>query len=253
MSERALSFGANAALYDRARPSYPPELVDALLAEPAPHVLDVGCGTGIAGRLFAARGCDVLGVEPDTEMAAVARTHGLAVEVAPFEDWKPAGRSFQLAICAQAWHWLDHARAVPKLGDAIPPGGRFAAFWNFGMPADETSASLDAIYAEHAPQMTRVTTVARGAFRDRIHETGTRWCDLDETPGFSPPQRIAIEWAHVYTRAEWIDQLRTHSDHALLPAETRERLLSDIAELLDANGGAVEVEYRTYAIVVRRR
>ncbi len=60
---RALSFGGVAALYDRARPSYPAALIDDLMAWEPREVLDVGCGTGKAARLVAERGCDVLGVE----------------------------------------------------------------------------------------------------------------------------------------------------------------------------------------------
>jgi ubiquinone/menaquinone biosynthesis C-methylase UbiE len=57
---RAESFGAVAQLYDRARPTYPPSLIDALITDSPRRVLDVACGTGIAGALLAARGCDVL-------------------------------------------------------------------------------------------------------------------------------------------------------------------------------------------------
>ena len=71
-------------------------------------VLDVGCGTGKAARLLAARGSDVLGVEIDREMAEVARSHGLTVEVASFEG---VGRGTAArSTCwpaAQAWHWVD--------------------------------------------------------------------------------------------------------------------------------------------------
>jgi SAM-dependent methyltransferase len=48
----AESFGSEAERYDRARPSYPGEMVDRIVAgSPGPGVLDVGCGTGIAARL----------------------------------------------------------------------------------------------------------------------------------------------------------------------------------------------------------
>jgi len=82
---RAESFGAVAQLYDRARPSYPEALINALLAGGARRVLDVGSGTGIAAALLAARGCSVLGVEVDARMAAVARAKGIDVEVGRFE------------------------------------------------------------------------------------------------------------------------------------------------------------------------
>src|SRR5687768_8494931 len=83
---RATVFGTDARQYDRARPSYPRALLDALVTVDVQHVLDVGCGTGIAARAFAARGCRVHGVEADVRMAEVARTHGIAVDVARFED-----------------------------------------------------------------------------------------------------------------------------------------------------------------------
>src|SRR5436305_7380373 len=99
---RAESFGAAAELYDRVRPSYPPALLDDLLSDGARTVLDVGCGTGIAAALLAAGRCDVLGVEVDERMAALARAKGITVEVAAFESWDDRGRRFDLLTCAQA-------------------------------------------------------------------------------------------------------------------------------------------------------
>src|SRR5579875_1636628 len=111
---RAESFGTVAANYDRFRPSYPPALIDDLVATGAHTVLDVGCGTGKAAVLLAARGLDVLGVEIDPKMAELARSHGVPVEVSSFEGWDAAGRMFDLLTCGQAWHWVDPARGVPK-------------------------------------------------------------------------------------------------------------------------------------------
>ena len=52
--------------------------------------------------MFAVRGCRVLGVEPDDRMAAVARSHRIEVEVATFEEWDPAGRTFDYSMPARA-------------------------------------------------------------------------------------------------------------------------------------------------------
>ncbi len=67
----------------------------------------MGHGTGIAARQTAERGVDVLGVELAPGVAEIARRYGIAVEIAAFEDWDVAGRTFARAISAQAWHWLD--------------------------------------------------------------------------------------------------------------------------------------------------
>src|SRR5690606_8200680 len=44
--DRSLSFGSQAAAYERGRPSYPPEAIDWLLPPDGRDVLDLGAGTG---------------------------------------------------------------------------------------------------------------------------------------------------------------------------------------------------------------
>jgi SAM-dependent methyltransferase len=81
--ERALLFAEEAGRYDHRRPSYPDELIDEVLGGSPRHlsVLDVGCGAGIASRLMAARGANVLGVELNGPMAAVAERSGIPVDL----------------------------------------------------------------------------------------------------------------------------------------------------------------------------
>src|SRR5262249_49311684 len=60
-------------LYARYRPGYPPAAIELILRRcglggPDEVLADVGCGTGISSRLFAARGVPVLGIEPNEEM-----------------------------------------------------------------------------------------------------------------------------------------------------------------------------------------
>src|SRR5258708_26198936 len=98
--ERSKLFDREAERYDRYRPTYPDALIDDLLG-PKPEgldVLDVGCGTGIASRPMAQRGTKVLGVDVAPRMAEIARSHGIDVQTGAFEDWDPAGRSFDPVI-----------------------------------------------------------------------------------------------------------------------------------------------------------
>ena len=74
---RADSFGAAARVYDARRPRYPVQLIDDLLMQGARTVLDVGAGTGIASEQLLGRGVNVLAVEPDPRMAAIAREKGI--------------------------------------------------------------------------------------------------------------------------------------------------------------------------------
>ena len=127
---RAESFGSIAEVYDRLRPAPAPAFVDELVALAPETVLDVGCGTGKVARELSARGLEVLGVELDERMAAIAREHGIEVELGAFEDWDPRGRTFDLITCGDAWHWIDPERGWRKIGAVLRPGGTVVRFWN---------------------------------------------------------------------------------------------------------------------------
>jgi SAM-dependent methyltransferase len=245
---RAESFGTVAELYDRVRPSYPAGLVDALLLERPKRVLDVGCGTGIAGTLLLARGCEVLGVEIDERMARLARARGLRVEIAPFEQWDSGGRIFELVISGQAWHWIDPVAGAQKASTVLPEGGRICLFWNFGDPPREVAELLAPIYARHAPGVESYS-VLLGNYDARAESTaaGIAACGC-----FTPAEVSRFRWSRTHERSGWLELLQTHSDHQALPAAKRERLLAAIGEALDSLGGSFEMAYETVLVSARR-
>src|SRR5689334_17429661 len=90
--ELRTTFGEDADLYDRVRPTYPPALYDelaALLDVPRPRVLEIGCGTGQATRPMLERGWSVQAVELSPELSRVARAKLPELEVitADFDTW----------------------------------------------------------------------------------------------------------------------------------------------------------------------
>jgi SAM-dependent methyltransferase len=246
---RAESFGADAERYDRARPSYPKALVDELLGDGATRVLDVGCGTGIAARLFGARDCEVLGIEPDQRMARFARRRGLTVEVAQFEGWDPRERRFDLLTCGQAWHWIDPGLGAIKAADVLSPTGRVGLFWNFARFPPDVGAALAATYGRLEPELERYS-VLLGNSDGRL---ATAREALLGTRRFTPPALLMWEWTRRYTTEQWLESLLTHSDHQMLPAPRRDALLGAVGASIDELGGAFEVSYETHLVTARAR
>ena len=95
-------------------------------------VLDLGAGTGKFTRSLVARGLDVIAVEPDDVMRATladalpsVRTVKGTAEAIPLPD-----ASVDVITAAQAWHWVDQARALPEAARVLRPGGSLALVWN---------------------------------------------------------------------------------------------------------------------------
>jgi SAM-dependent methyltransferase len=243
---RAESFGSVAEQYDRFRPSYPSALIDDLAALDPADVLDVGCGTGKAGRLLAERGLPVLGVEIDGEMAKVARRHGLAVEIAPFESWGAGGRRFDLIICGQAWHWVDPVLGVAKAASLLRHGGTVAVFWNTRQVDDHLQGELDRAYRRCAPELVR-ESVNPGASAQPYAE------DLEGSGLFEPATQRVYSWQKAYTGANWVQLMQTHSDLVTFDGELRAALVKEVAAVIDAHGGTLMADYRTYAVFAKVR
>jgi SAM-dependent methyltransferase len=247
---RADSFGADAERYDRARPTYPAQLVDALVADAPKLVLDVGCGTGIASRLFVARGCEVLGIEPDARMAAVARRSGIEVEISAFEAWDAAGRSFDLLISGQAWHWVDPVAGAAKAAQSLRAGGRIGLFWNWASQRPDVKAALDEVYSRIGKGVDKHSVLLGNPSDERLGPAGL---GLETTGAFERVERRSYPWERRYTRDEWLDQLPTHSDHRTMPPERLEALTAEVGAVIDRFGGELAVHYETVLVTALRR
>jgi len=257
---RARSFGADAAAYDAARPTYPTTLIDHLIDDQirrqgdrgALTVLDVGCGTGKVGRLFVAKGASVLGVEADERMASVARTHGLEVVVSSFEAFEADGRRFDLVVAGQAWHWVDPLLGAHKAAHLLQPGGLLAPFWNLRQrPDPEVAARFDDLYRRLAPELAR-TDLALGA-SERARQLDDYLVPIAATGSFEACQVRRFAWQQRYDPLQWRALLETQSDHHLLDPARREPLLDAVALAVQDLGGSLVINYVTVALLARRR
>jgi len=249
---RAGSFGSDADRYDRVRPGYPEALVADLSPRGCERVLDVGCGTGRAAAMFAARGCAVVGVDPDERMVDVARERGLDVEIASFEAWEPEGRSFDVVTAAQAWHWVDPAVGPAKAAALLDEGGVLAPIWNYRWPADaDQRERILRIYRDLAPELVSSSPLLGTV--DGEHELAAHAAAIAATDAFSVADIRRYRWQQLYRPEEWLDLARTQSDHRLVGDERLEVLLAAVAHELERHDEDVPVRYESVALVARRR
>lgn len=146
-------FSDRAAEYVRYRPGYPAAALDALLDGLAPPdtltAADIGAGTGISSRALAARGVNVIAVEPNRAMREAAEPHP---RVSWCEGTAEATRlpdaSVDLLLAAQSFHWFRVDEALAEFHRVIRPGGRLALMWNTRDADDPmTREYIEAIHA----------------------------------------------------------------------------------------------------------
>jgi SAM-dependent methyltransferase len=260
MRERRLVFGEVAELYDRHRPTYPPALVDDLIAEAdldgSQSVLEVGAGTGKATTLFAERGIPVVAVEPSAEMAAVARrgvgTGGrVEIEESDFEAWDSHGRRFPLLYSAQAWHWVRPEVGLAKARDVLAPRGLLAPFWNrVAWEHAEVRETLVDVYAHAAPELSRDGPMHPA---NLLTDAGDDWeAQIAAIDGLTDAEVRHYDWSQEYSGQEYAGLLSTASEVRLLDAERRDTFLAAITDAIEAHGAPVTIPMRTQLCLARR-
>lgn len=252
-------FDEAAELYDQARPGYPAELFRDLaeLADVGPghRVLEIGCGTGKATVNLARFGCDLTAVELGPTLATVAQRNladfPLAtVMISPFETWPLPVAPFDTVISATAFHWLDPEVRVHKCADALKSGGSLAIISTHHVAGgtSEFFAKAQECYQRwmpNTPKDFRQPTAAEIAFDSS---------EIDSSGRFGPATFRRYEWELSYSAEEYLDVLRTYSNHRALPPADRAGLFDCLRHLIDSrHNGRIAKRYLTELLVARKR
>jgi len=234
---RAASFGAVAGAYERGRPPYPAEAIDWLVPAGAAQILDLGAGTGKLTRQLTGRGLDVTAVEPSEGMREQlrrvvpgARTLDGTAERIPLPDG-----CVDAVLVAQAWHWVDPARAVPEVARVLKPGGQLGLLWNIRDERADWVAGLSAILRQSDGAHAVSSTVSAAP---RVG------------PSFGPLERRDVGWVHRLSPDALVDMVSSRSYVSTMPAADHDRLLNELRHLMRthpslAGAGEIALPYVT--------
>jgi SAM-dependent methyltransferase len=228
-------------VYERARPSYPAEAIEWLVSRtglgPGQLVADVGAGTGKLTRLLAGSGARVVAVEPVAEMRALiegVETVDGTAEALPFEDG-----AVDVVTVAQAFHWFDHARALPEIHRVLRPGGRLALFWNMRDLENPVSRGVEDLVR---PYRGELVPQRQGAWR----------APLAESQLFGDQEARFFRHEQQFTVQDLRDRVASTSFVAVLPEGERENLLERVAALADGLDEPFPFPYETEVLLFPR-
>ncbi|WP_433290768.1 class I SAM-dependent methyltransferase [Actinoplanes sp. CA-030573] len=207
----ANSFGPAADIYERGRPGYPADALDWLLPPGDPRVLDLGAGTGKLTRQIRDRGLAVTAVDPSHGMLAELNrvVPGVPTLAGTAEDIPLPPASADVVLVAQAWHWVDPARAVPEIARILAPGGRLGLIWNL---RDET-----------VPWVSRLGDIMGHSDQERDTSVGAP---------FGPAEMAHFRWSQTMGLERLLDVVASRSRIILMPADERAALLSEVRKLV---------------------
>jgi SAM-dependent methyltransferase len=176
---------AFAHLYDTARPPVPPLVLDLLQqmvgGYPLQLVVDLGCGTGLSTRPWAAYAAAVIGIEPNAAMRQQAASHPETPAHLYYRDGFShqtglAEASADVVTCSQALHWMEPEPTFAEVARLLRPGGIFAAYDYQLLPA--ISATVDEALTHFVDQTKGI----------RVGEQGST-CEAREQGSASVKQR----------------------------------------------------------------
>jgi SAM-dependent methyltransferase len=240
--------------YDRVRPGYPDDAVDALVTlarlPRRGRILEVGAGTGQLTVPLAERGYHLTAVEIGEHLAERLRGNvreydDVTVICGRFEDTQLEPASFDLVTAAMAFHWLDRPVAYDKAAKLLRPTGALGLIFNIHSNADEGYfAASEEVYARHAPQILRPGMAASLSERDEWRT------EIAATGRFGEVVFASHPWGVTYSRKTYLELLSTYSDHIALEPAVREVLFAELGDLIDRRfGGEVEKHYDALVVV----
>lgn len=267
--------------YDKARPTYPPTLVDLAMERgglgPGSPVVEVGCGTGKLTELLVERRLHVDAVDPGQNMIHVARRRvgpdaPVEFHVGKFEDVQLPPRAFAGIFSATAFHWVEPEISWSKAASLLEPGGILALLTHIVVRDEESAEVHDAlldVLREHEHEIaaawpdTRTLDAVLAGFPARAGNASATWdwimnsgqhrlevpaaADVFEDVEVATETRIVEE-----TADELIEHFRTTSLYHRLEPERREALLEADRRVVEEFGGTIRSTFAAVLMTARR-
>ena len=233
------------------RPDYADAAIDAMLsiagAEKGDTFCDVGAGVAHLTLMLAARGLDVVAVEPNDAMRGngIKRTVDLANVSWHEGTGEVTGQlsgAFDMVTFGSSFNVCDRQQALKETARILKPRGWFACMWNHRNLDDPIQSRIEAIIKE------RVQGYGYGTRRENQTEI------IEASALFGPVVHLDAGVIHEQTIEECLEAWRSHATLERQAGAKFHEVISAIDDYLSGLGTAsIQIPYSTNIWVAQLR
>ena len=210
--------------YDKTRPDYPSELFEDIFDYAnlcsGSIVLEIGIGTGQATLPFLQRGFFLKADLPEN--------------------------GYDMIFSATAFHWIPKDSGYAKIKSLLKTNGVLALFWNHPFVSDtedKTNLASKSIYQKYRPNDKPPIQFDESKCQVIINELAQY--------GFRDIQSKIYRRTRTLASEEYVNLIRTYSDHNALPEQKRLAFEQEMKQAIDEVGGKINI-YDTIDLYLSR-
>lgn len=240
-------FDKAAEYYDRYRPSYPNEIIEALVnnanLNKDSKTLEIGAGSGKATELFKDYGFSIHCIELGENLVRNGKIKfenysNVSFECGRFEELPDIEDEYNVIFAAQAFHWIPQPLGYQKCASLLRNGGYLAPFWNMYLYDDsEESRELLELSRKY------------GGFADFINEKQAEQRieiisnEIEDSGFFNRPTIYKCFWKEEYTADEYYGFVLTGNRFLQLPDDVKENAHKDLIKYANRFNGKIVRPY----------
>lgn len=240
-------FDHAAEYYDRFRPGYPQQIMEALVQKAGlssnSKMLEIGAGSGKATEQLLDYGFPIHCVEPGENLVQNGKLKfrfypQISYECARFENLTTQDNQFDVIFSAQAFHWIPQPIGYQKCAEFLNENGSLALLWNLYL-YDERQEHQELL------ELSR----KYGGFADFIsvsevqRRIATDSMNIEQSCLFEKPTVIHIPWEKKYTLDEYFGFVQTGNRFIQLSEEKKESAYQELRLHFEKYGGTIVRPY----------
>ena len=231
------------------RPDYSDSAIDAMLKvagiSKGAKVCDVGAGVAHLTLMLAARGMEVVAIEPNDAMRAngIKRTEqmdNVRWHEGTGEDTGQEEASFEMVTFGSSFNVCDRQIALKETSRILKPNGVFACMWNHRQLDDEIQSKIESIIKSH------ICGYDYGSRRE------DQFITIDASNLFGDVIHLDSRVLHQQSIQECVEAWRSHATLERQAGESFNKIIEEIEEYLHSLGReSIEIPYSTNIWVAR--